>query len=131
MKQFFDLQLSLLQRICLQDLSAKALLRQGRNLLHLLKKSKQFLRQNEQDEHWLAIKALVLANIEELPSLLKTHILELSPEDDHILISISELISNCAIVLYEESQLDNASAMLDENLNITEAQIRAMQKLNV
>lgn len=129
MNRFFDLQLKLLQTIKLDELSPKAVLRQGKNLLHLLKKSKQFLRQDENNKHWLIIKALVLDNIEELPSIIQMHLLELSPEDDQLLISFSELISNCSVLLYEESKLDDATAMLDSQFSITEEQIKAMQKL--
>lgn len=131
MQKFYNLQLTILQTIQLQDLSAKALLRQGKNLLHLLKKSKQFLRQNNSDEHWLAIKALVLLNIEELPALLAMHMSELTPEDDQLLIGFGELASNCAIILYEESLLDDANSQFDMNIGITQEQILAMQKLNV
>jgi len=131
MKDFYKLQISLLQNILLCDLAPKALLRQGRNVLNMLKKSKQILRQDEQNKHWLAVKQICLVQIEQLPSIINIHLMELSPEEDQILISFSELVSACAIVLYEEAQLDTAMQDFAHELKLTEQQIKALQSIDI
>lgn len=128
-KRFYDLQIQLLQSICLADLSLKALLRQSKNLLGLYKKSKQILRTDEANKHWQIVKQICLSQIELLPSLLNLHIAELSPEEDQLLIGCLETSNMCSIVLYEESKLDSELAKFADEIKLTQEQILALQSL--
>lgn len=125
--RFNELQVQMLQSFIPQDMGPKAFIRFGRNMLLAYRKAKAYLREEPANKHWLAVLQLVLEHIDAISDALPAYLLELSPEEDQLMLGFYELITCCAQVAYEEAKLDGPAAI--EKPILSEGQLLALTRL--
>lgn len=105
MQNYQTVQLELLKGIDPEQMELKQLVKWGKAMLTLLRKSKQFLRDDANNKYWQSVKNQCTSNLSDiaasLPSLLA------DPElGTYELMAAFDLASSAAIVFQEEAKLD-------------------------
>lgn len=130
---YYKLQLDYMEGIDIKDMPPGNLVRFGRLILRLYRKSVQYLRSDPGDKDWQKVKAAAIKHLLDMPIAIELNMALVvnEPNGDRLLMNLLELVSACATELYEELKIEESakqgggSAIVD----ITAEQLAALQRL--
>lgn len=105
MQNYQTVQLELLKGIDSEAMELKQLVKWGKAMLTLLRKSKQYLRDDANNKYWQSVKAQCTSNLSEIASSLPGILAD--PElGTWELMAAFDLVSSATIAFQEEAKLD-------------------------